>query len=67
LDELEQSNHIFAIVVQTHLTGIETQDRPDYRFHRKKELVNRLYEAKYSAQEILELFHFMDWMLKQIN
>jgi hypothetical protein len=28
-DELEQSDNIFAIVVQTHLTGIETQDRPD--------------------------------------
>jgi len=64
LEELEESDNIFAIVVQTHLTGLKTQGKPEYRFYCKKELVNQLYEAKYSDQEILELFHFMDWMLK---
>jgi len=64
VDDLEQGNDIFAIVVLTHLAGLDTQDKPEYRFLCKKKLVNRLYEAKYSKQQILELFHFMDWMLK---
>jgi len=62
--DLEQGNDIFAIVVLTHLTGIDTQDNPDYRFHCKKKLVNLLSETKFSDTEILELFHFLDWMLK---
>jgi len=64
VDDLEQSDNIFAIVVLTHLAGIDTQDKPEYRLLCKKKLVNLLYEAEYSKQQILELFHFMDWMLK---
>jgi hypothetical protein len=62
--ELEQSRNIFAMVVRTHLKGLETRKTPEQRFHWKKELTNTLYEAKYSHKEILELFHFMDWMLR---
>jgi hypothetical protein len=46
------------------LTGIDTQDNPDYRFFCKKKLVKLLSETKFSDTEILELFHFLDWMLK---
>jgi len=62
--ELEQSGNIFAMVVRTHLKGLETRKTPEQRFHWKKELTKLLYEAKYSEKKILELFHFMDWMLR---
>ena len=62
--ELEQSTNPFATVVRIHLKALETRTNPRKRFYWKKELTKALYEAKYSKQDILELFHFMDWMLK---
>jgi hypothetical protein len=62
--ELKQSQNPFATVVRIHLKGLETRENPTRRFYWKKELTKALYEANYSPKEILELFHFMDWMLR---
>ena len=63
-EELEQSNNPFAAVVRIHLKGLETHQAPKQRFYWKKELYKTLLKEKYTRKEILELFHFMDWMLK---
>jgi hypothetical protein len=60
---LEKSKNPFAIVVRTHLKGLETQRSAKKRFLEKKELFKALYEANYTEQQILDLFRFMDWVL----
>ena len=60
---LENSQNPFAIVVRTHLKGLETRRSAKKRFDEKKELFKALHEANYSEQQILDLFRFMDWVL----
>ena len=60
---LEKSNNPFAIVVRTHLKGLETHNASKKRFDVKVELFKALHEANYSEQQILDLFRFMDWVL----
>jgi hypothetical protein len=66
-EELEQSRNPFSVVVRTHLKGLETRHTPEQRFYWKKELYQALIKEGYHKQEILELFHFMDWMLRLPN
>jgi len=61
--QLEKSNNPFSIVVRTHLKGLETRRFPEQRYHWKVELFKALQKAKYSRQEILDLYHFLDWVL----
>lgn len=61
--DLEKSTNPFALVVRIHLKGLETQKKPDQRLHWKMELCKALYRAKYTKQQILDLFWFMDWVL----
>ena len=61
--ELETSSNPFAIIVVAHLKAQET--RSD-RLERKKwkiALVRRLYEQNYSRTEVINLFHFIDWVM----
>lgn len=64
-EALEKSSNPFAIVVQTHLKGLETHKSSSgkKRLEEKKALFKALYEAHYSEQQILDLFHFMVWVL----
>ena len=60
---METSSNPFAIVVVAHLKAQET--RSD-RLERKKwkiALVRRLYEQNYSRTEVINLFHFIDWVM----
>ncbi|MCP4649562.1 MAG: hypothetical protein GY853_05720 [PVC group bacterium] len=60
---LQKSINPFSTVVQVHLKALETRQSSQQRLYWKKELFKTLYEAKYSMQEILDLFRFMDWVL----
>ncbi len=61
--ELETSRNPFAIVVVAHLKAQETRlDRPE-RKRWKLALVRRLYEQNYSRIEVINLFHFIDWVM----
>jgi hypothetical protein len=60
---LEKSKNPFAIVVLTHLKGLETRRSAKKRFDEKKELFKALHEANYSEQQILDLFRFMNRVL----
>jgi hypothetical protein len=63
LEELEQSNNPFAVVVQAHLHTKATKHKPEKRAALKWQLTRRLYEKGYSKEYILQLYHFIDWLM----
>jgi hypothetical protein len=62
--QLEQSRNPFAIVVMTHLKTQATKRDPADRKAWKFTLVNRLYELGYSRSNVLNLFKFVDWLMR---
>jgi len=62
-ETLEKSSNPFAIVVRTHLKGLKTRQSVKKRLEEKKALFKALHEARYSEQQILDLFRFVDWVL----
>jgi hypothetical protein len=63
LEELKPSRNPFAIVGLTHLKGLETRQLPAQRFYWKQEIFKALPEAGFSEAEIVDLYHFLDWVL----
>ncbi len=63
VNELEESENPFAVVVLAHLKTLSTRRKPDIRFQWKVSLVKMLYERGYSREDILELFRFIDWVM----
>ena len=61
--ELETSSNPFAIVVVAHLKAQETRGNRLERKKWKLTLVRRLYEQNYSRTEVINLFHFIDWVM----
>lgn len=59
---LEQSRNPFAVVVMAHLTARDVQEGTA-RKQAKLRLIRGLYTSGYSREEILALFHFIDWLL----
>jgi Domain of unknown function (DUF4351) len=62
--ELEMSDNPFAVVVMAHLKTRETQHDPEYRQFWKFRLIRHLYDRNYTRQAILNLFRFIDWMMR---
>jgi hypothetical protein len=60
---LESSRNPFAVVVMAHLKTKETHNKPMERKNWKLHLVTMLYDRGYSEQDILELNHFLDWLM----
>ena len=60
---LQQKTNPFAIITRTHLSALETRQKPQKRLEVKLTLTKALYQAGYEKQDILNLFHFIDWML----
>lgn len=62
-DGLEGSGNPFATLVLVHLKAQETRGNPSSRFVWKLRLVRALYERGLSAEEVRNLFRFIDWMM----
>ncbi len=60
---LETNDNPFATVVMAHLKALETRTDDPSRYRWKRALVKRLYERRYSRQDVLELFRFIDWIM----
>ncbi|MCB9147882.1 MAG: DUF4351 domain-containing protein [Caldilineaceae bacterium] len=60
---LEASRNPFAVVVMAHLKTQETQHDSQERRFWKFYLIRHLYERGYQRQDILNLFHFIDWLM----
>jgi len=63
-DRLVNSDNPFAVVVMTHLKALETGKSPEQRYRWKMELVKGLYRRGYDAEDVRQLFRFIDWLLK---
>jgi predicted transposase YdaD len=62
-DELANHENPFAVVVAAHLQTLATRKIPSARYVAKLSLVKALYRRGFSRQEIIELFHFIDWIM----
>jgi len=62
--QLEQDPNPFAVVILAHLQAQATLHDPAARYAWKWRLVRGLYERGYARQDVLELFRFIDWLLK---
>lgn len=60
---LEADRNPFAVVVLTHLKTLETRDSPGDRRAWKVRLVKGLYERGYRAEDVRQLFRFIDWIM----
>ncbi len=63
-DELEKGENPFAIVIMAHLKNLETRRNADMRKAWKLKLTRMLYEKGYAKQDIINIFAFIDWVMK---
>lgn len=61
--ELEQSANPFATVIMAHLKAVDTRSDGQQRKIWKMALTRRLYQQGYQRQDILNLYHFIDWVM----
>ena len=62
-DILEQSVNPFALAVMAHLKTQETRHDADGRKKWKLYLVRKLYEHGHKKEDVIRLFHFIDWLM----
>ncbi len=62
--ELEDNSNPFATVVMAHLKAKETRLDDSRRKRWKLDLTKRLYEKGYQREEIINLFRFIDWVMR---
>ncbi|MCB0064550.1 MAG: DUF4351 domain-containing protein, partial [Caldilineaceae bacterium] len=61
---LEADDNPFATVVMAHLKNQETKGEPTTRYDWKFYLIRRLFEQGYTQQDVVNLFHFIDWVMR---
>jgi hypothetical protein len=61
--ELAASDNPFATVILAHLLSQVSAKQPEARFRFKVELIRRLYDKLWDADDIRRLFRFIDWVL----
>ncbi|MDX2043373.1 MAG: DUF4351 domain-containing protein [Acidobacteriota bacterium] len=64
LEELEQSDSPFAVVVLAQLAASETHGKAEKRFWKKLEIAKRLYARGYEQERVIALFEFLDSLLQ---
>jgi hypothetical protein len=64
LEELEASDNPFAVVVMAHLQAQANRRDAEGRKNVKFTLIRKLYERGMSEQDILNLFRFIDWVIR---
>ena len=60
---LEDSSNPFATVVMAHLKAQETRADRSRRFEWKLAITRRLYERRFSREDVINLFQFIDWVM----
>lgn len=60
---LESNRNPFATVVMAHLKAQQTRFNAQERFASKLAITRRLYEQDYSRENVINLFHFIDWLM----
>jgi hypothetical protein len=62
--ELETTANPFAIVVMAHLKTQETRRDDQERSLWKLALIRQLYQRGFGRQDVINLFHFIDWIMR---
>jgi hypothetical protein len=62
--ELEANPNPFALVTMAHLKAQETRGKGEERKRWKWYLTRRLYERGYARADVLNLFRFIDWVMR---
>ncbi len=63
-EKLEESDNPFAICVMAHLKTQQTRHDLEGRKKWKLYLARRLYERGYRREDVLNLFRFIDWIMR---
>jgi hypothetical protein len=63
MERLETSRNPFALVVRTHLMGLQTRHSPKQRLDGKKALLQALYDSNLPEPLFFDLYVFLDWVL----
>lgn len=63
-DELEASSNPFAVVIMAHLKTQQTRGDEQHRYSWKLRLTRMLYERGFSRTEIVNLYKFIDWLMR---
>jgi hypothetical protein len=63
VEALEASDNPFGAVVLAHCKTLETRTSPESRREWKLRVVKGLYRRGWSKEQILDLFHVIDWMM----
>ena len=63
-EELERSDNPFAVIVMAHLKTQDTRHDDQKRKAWKLYLMRRLYECGYQREDVINLFHFIDWLMR---
>ncbi len=63
-EELEKSNNPFALAVMAHLKTQETRHDAEARKRWKVRLIRMLYERGYGREDIINIFRFIDWIMR---
>lgn len=63
-EQLEASPYLCAIIVQAHRAAQATRHDPPGRAAAKIGLVRKLYRRGLTREQILNLYHFIDWLLR---
>ena len=62
-EELQSDPNSFAMVVLAHLKTQETDGKPDARHAWKVRLIKALYTRGMAAEQLRQLFRFIDWLM----
>ena len=63
-EALERSDNPFAVIVMAHLKTQDTRHDDQERKTWKLYLMRRLYEGGYRREDVINLFHFIDWLMR---
>ena len=63
IDELLKQSNPFAIITAAHLKTKTTRNNPEERYSWKWSIVTALYERGFSAENILQLYRLIDWLM----
>lgn len=63
MERLKKSRNPFALVVRTHLLGLQTRHSPTQRLDGKKALLQALYDSNLPEPLFFDLYVFLDWVL----
>ncbi|MEO5333702.1 MAG: DUF4351 domain-containing protein [Magnetococcus sp. YQC-5] len=61
--DLEQCSNPFAIVTLAHLHAKKTRNRTEDRYQAKRMLIRGLHQRGFNGQQVIDLFHFIDWVM----